>query len=59
MIIIDRFIKLKDEACAEAYIYFDQHIRKLPKNKDGTINGFAAGFDDNDVDAFRQNMVTK
>ncbi len=58
MLIIDRFQNLKNAALKESYIYFDQNIRKLPKNKDGTINEFAAGFDDNDVDAFRHAYVS-
>ncbi len=37
----------------EGYVYFDKYIRALPKNPDGTINTFAPGFSDNDVDAFR------
>ncbi len=44
---------LRDEAEAEAYQYFDENIRELPKNPDGTINTSAPGFHDNDVDAFR------
>ena len=27
-----RFHKLKDEACQEAYEYFDQNVRKLPRD---------------------------
>ncbi len=46
------FSRLKNEAKREAYTYFDEYIRKLPK-KDGNINEFSHAFDDNDVDAFR------
>lgn len=46
------FEKLKEEARVEALQYFDQNIRKLPRNKDGTIKSFGSGIDDNDVDAF-------
>ncbi len=49
---------IKDEAQAEAYEYFDNHIRKLPKAPDGKIDGAAPGFQDNDVDAFRHAYVS-
>lgn len=55
---IDPFHKLKDEACKEAYEYFDLHIRKLPRRKDGQINPFGPRLDDNDVDAFRHAYVS-
>lgn len=45
---------LSREAEMEGYIYFDKHIRNLPKNPDETINTSTSGFADNDVDAFRQ-----
>ncbi len=54
----DPFSILKNEAKKEAYVYFDRNIRRLPKNKDGSIDDFAAGFDDNDVDAFRHAYVS-
>ncbi|MCX6128222.1 MAG: hypothetical protein NTX25_04060 [Proteobacteria bacterium] len=49
---------LRDEAKMEGYLYFDKHIRKLPKNPDGSINEFSLGFADNDVDAFRHAYVS-
>jgi len=52
------FEKLKEEARVEALQYFDQNIRKLPRNKDGTIKSFGSGIDDNDVDAFRHAYVS-
>jgi hypothetical protein len=52
------FHSLKNEAENEAYIYFDQHIRPLPKNKDGSFNFLAPGFNENDVDAFRHAYVS-
>lgn len=58
MVFDNPFSRLKNEARSEAYAYFDRNIRKLPKNKDGTINEFATGFDDNDVDAFRHAYVS-
>ena len=51
-------LNLRDEAKMEGYLYFDQHIRGLPKNPDGSINEFAHGFADNDVDAFRHAYVS-
>ena len=45
--------KLKEQGIIEAYKYFDKHIRKLTRNKNGEIDQFADGLVDNDVDAFR------
>ncbi len=50
---ISPFHRHKSQAQNEAYAYFDQHIRPLPKRKDGKLDLLAPGFDDNDVDAFR------
>lgn len=50
--------KLRNEARDECYRYFDTHIRKLPKNPDGSFNEFAEGYHNNDVDAFRHAYVS-
>lgn len=42
----------------EAYIYFDAHVRPLPKKPDGTIDTLQRGFQGNDVDAFRHAYVS-
>ena len=42
----------------EAYEYFNQKIRPLPKLKNGKINVNANGLDDNDIDAFRHAYVS-
>lgn len=55
---INPFIPLRDEALNEAYVYFDRHIRPLPKRSDGRINRKARGLEDNDVDAFRHAYVS-
>ncbi len=57
-LISDVLFPLKEEARREAYIYFDTHIRRLPRNKDGDFNLLSPGFDDNDVDAFRHAYVS-
>ena len=49
---------LKEEAKKEAYKLIEKHLRKLPKNADGTFNEFAEGFNDNDVDALRHAYVS-
>ena len=49
---------LRDEAKKEAYKLIDKHLRKLPKNQDGTINELADGFIDNDVDALRHSYTS-
>ena len=51
-------LNLRDEAKIEGYLYFDKHIRNLPKNPDGSINEFSPEFADNDVDAFRHAYVS-
>ena len=52
-----KFFDLKDLACDEAYEYFDKHVRKLPRNKDGTIKE-TLEFADSDIDAFRHAYVS-
>lgn len=54
---IDPFA-LMTEAQDEAYVYFDRHIRRLPKRKDGKIAHRAHGLEDNDADAFRHAYVS-
>lgn len=55
---IDPFSRLMNEASLEAYEYFDHHIRRLPKRKDGRLDARARGLEDNDVDAFRHAYVS-
>jgi len=50
------FGDLFDEAKEEAYTYFDNHIRRLPRNASGKTAQSGKGFDDNDVDAFRHDI---
>lgn len=38
-------LALKSEAKKEVYKLIDKHLRKLPKNQDGTFNEFSEGFD--------------
>jgi hypothetical protein len=49
---------LRDEACEEAYKYFDKNIRPLPKKSDGSFNAGADIFVNSDVDAFRHAYVS-
>ena len=58
MSILPKIYTLKDEAQAELYQWFDKEIRPLPKNSDGTINKFAEGLVDNDIDALRHAYVS-
>ncbi len=51
------FFGTRNKACTEGYIYFDRHIRLLPKNPDGSIKE-TAEFHDNDIDAFRHAYVS-
>lgn len=50
--------RLKNEALAEAYDYFDKTIRRLPRDTSGNIDQSLEGFSDNDVDAFRHAYVS-
>lgn len=52
MIQLDVFAS-KSKSEKESYEFFDMHIRKLPKNADGTFDKSTGLFDDNDVDAVR------
>jgi hypothetical protein len=49
---------LKNEACLEAYEYFDKNIRPLPKNAEGEFDTSTGLFMDNDIDAFRHAYVS-
>ena len=49
---------MSKEAKIEGYLYFEKHIRSLPKNPDGSINEFSHGFADNDIEAFRHAYVS-
>ncbi len=55
---LNQFNELFEEACGEAYKYFDRHIRRLPKKADGAIDPDAPSLNDNDVDAFRHAYVS-
>jgi hypothetical protein len=55
---LNPFTALRDQACAEAYAYFDRHIRRLPRGTSGNIDPTKDGFGDNDVDAFRHAYVS-
>ena len=48
----------KTEARDEAYEYFDENIRELPKDMEGKIDPRSFGLVDNDVDAFRHAYVS-
>lgn len=50
--------QVRNDALEEAYVYFDQNIRTLPKLPSGKINPAARGLEDNDVDAFRHSYVS-
>jgi hypothetical protein len=52
------FFKIRAQALKEAYAYFDQYIRLLPKNNQGEIDDSQPGFSDNDIDAFRHAYVS-
>ena len=50
---IGEYYVLMEEARQEAYVYFDQNIRKLPRKKDGSFDESTGEMSNNDADAFR------
>ena len=50
--------KIKDEAQAEAYEFFDKKVRPLLKDNSGNVDPSAHGLVDNDADAFRHAYVS-
>ena len=49
----EAYVELMVVARQEAYTYFDQNIRKLPRKKDGSFDGSTGEMSNNDADAFR------
>ncbi|MGE3611763.1 MAG: hypothetical protein AB7I27_19395 [Bacteriovoracaceae bacterium] len=58
MNILPKIYTLKDEAQIQLYDWFDKEVRALPKKSDGTINPFAEGLVDNDIDALGHAFVS-
>lgn len=52
------FLDLKEKSQHEAYVYFDENIRSLPKDEQGNFLITKEKFYDNDVDAFRHAYVS-
>ena len=49
---------LRFDARDEVYEFIDKHYKPMPKNPDGTINAWAHGLADNDIDALRHSYVS-
>ena len=58
MSILPKIYTLKEEATKELYQLFDKNIRPLKKKEDGSIDQYATGLVDNDVDALRHAYVS-
>ncbi len=58
MSILPKIYTLKEEACQELYKWFDKEIKPLSKKSDGTIDEFADGLVDNEIDALRHAYVS-
>lgn len=54
----EAYLELMAVARQEAYIYFDQNIRELPKDDSGKYIVTEKEFYNNDVDAFRHAYVS-
>lgn len=55
---MEELLKIKSEAENEAYQYFNDNIRPLPKTSEGKWDFSSGKFIDNDVDAFRHAYVS-
>ena len=55
---INKLKQIKREAENEAYLYFHENIRPLPKTKEGHWDFKTGEFINNDVDAFRHTYVS-
>ena len=49
----EAYVELMVVARQEAYTYFDQNIRKLPRKKDGSFDGSTGEMMNNDADALK------
>ena len=58
VVVMKKIELLRNEASKEAYSYFDQHIRPLPKKTDGQIDNGNLQDHNNDLDAFRHAYVS-
>ena len=53
-----RIFTLMFEARLEVYQLIDSHYRSMPKKPDGTIDEYAKGLGNNDIDALRHSFVS-
>jgi hypothetical protein len=58
MNLLPKIITLKHEAQKEIYEFFDKEVRVLKKKSDDSIDEYALGLVDNDVDAMRHAYVS-
>lgn len=58
MISSPRIIYLMKEARLEVYKLIDQHYKPMPKKEDGSIDEYAKGLANNDIDALRHAFVS-
>ena len=58
MMSVFKINSLRHEAENEINSFIDKNLKPLPKNKDGSINKEARGFQHNDVDALRHAYVS-
>lgn len=53
-----RILFLMLEARSEVYQLIDSHYKPMPKKSDGTIDEYARGLGNNDIDALRHSFVS-
>jgi hypothetical protein len=53
-----RILELMFEARKEIYQYIDAYYKPMPKKSDGTIDEYARGLANNDIDALRHSYVS-
>lgn len=53
-----RILILMLESRKEVYQFIDKHYKPMPKKADGTIDEYAHGLANNDIDALRHSYVS-
>lgn len=49
---------LRVDARDELYLLIDKHLKKMPRNSDGTIKSSDPSYNDNDIDSLRHSYVS-
>ncbi|MCB9091963.1 MAG: hypothetical protein H6620_05335 [Halobacteriovoraceae bacterium] len=55
---VESNLSLMKEARGEVYELIDKHYKPMPKKEDGSIDQYARGLANNDIDALRHSFVS-